>query len=127
MKDRAARGYDRIAVLPDFNLVLNAELGVNYQAQYQSDHTQTELFLYRLAENSSWALNGRVSVDEKFEFFPRIEDWLKYRFRFESNLRYALLNNLAFVVTVLDQYDTQPATKVANNDLQLRSSVTVKF
>jgi len=109
------------------NLVLNTELGVNYQAQYQSDNTQTELFLYRVAENSSWAVNGRVTVDEKFEFFPRIEDWLKYRFRFESNLRYALLGNLAFVVTVLDQYDTQPATKVSNNDLQLRSSVTVKF
>jgi len=109
------------------NLVLNAELGVNYQAQYLSDHTQTELFFYLIAENSSWALNGRVTVDEKFEYFPRIEDWLKYRFRFESNLRYALLGNLAFVVTVLDQYDTQPATKVSNNDLQLRSSVTVKF
>jgi hypothetical protein len=28
MKDRAARGYDRIAVLPDFNLVLNRRFHV---------------------------------------------------------------------------------------------------
>jgi len=109
------------------NFVLNTELGVNYQAQYQSDHTQTELFFYRLAENSAWAINGRFSVDEKFEFFPRVEDWGKYRFRFESNLRYALISNLSFLVTVLDQYDTQPATAVTKNDLQLRSSISLKF
>jgi hypothetical protein len=108
-------------------LVFNVEFGVNYQAQYNSDQTQTELFLYRIAENSTWAVNGHLSVDEKFEFFPRIEDWLKYRSRFESNLRLALLSNLSFVVTVLDQYDTQPAKGVANNDLQLRSSISVKF
>jgi hypothetical protein len=109
------------------NFVLNTECGINYQAQYQSDDTQTELFFFRLAENAAWAINGRFSVDEKFEFFPRVDEWEKYRFRFESNLRYALLGNLAFVVTVLDQYDTQPALNVMRNDLQLRSSVSLKF
>jgi len=66
-------------------------------------------------------------VDEKFEFFPRVDEWEKYRLRFESNLRYALLANLSFVVTVLDQYDTQPALTVTKNDLQLRSSISLKF
>jgi len=109
------------------NFVLNTELGANYQAQYQTDDTKTELFFLRVAENSAWTLNHRMSVDEKFEFFPRVDDWEKYRFRFESNLRYALLANLAFVVTVLDQYDKQPAVTVTKNDLQLRSSISVKF
>ena len=114
-------------VLKLTNFVFNTEAGVNYQAQYQSDDTKTELFFFRLAENSTWAVNGRFTVDEKFEFFPRVDEWEKYRFRFESNLRYALFNNLAFVVTVLDQYDTQPALNVAKNDLQLRSSISLKF
>src|ERR1051325_3861833 len=86
------------------NLVLKTEVGANYQAEYRSDDTKSELFYYRLAENSAWAINGRFSVDEKFEFFPRVEDLAKYRFRFESNLRCGLLSNLAFVVTVVDQY-----------------------
>ena len=107
--------------------MLNTEWGVNYQAQELSDHTKSELFFYRLAENSAWTLNGRFSVDEKFEFFPRVDDWVNYRFRFESNLRYALLSNLAFVVTAVDQYDTQPAQKVSRNDLQVRSSISLKF
>lgn len=109
------------------NLVLNTEFGANYQAQYQSDQTQSKLFFFRLAENSALTLNPRFSVDEKFEFFPRYDDWEKYRFRFETNLRYTLLGNLFFVVTVTDQYDTQPAQGVAKNDLQLRSSISLKF
>lgn len=109
------------------NFVLNTELGANYQAQYQTDDTKTELFFLRVAENSAWTVNSHFSVDEKFEFFPRVDEWEKYRFRFESNLRYALMANLAFVVTVLDQYDSQPAVTVTKNDLQLRSSISVKF
>ena len=109
------------------NFVLNTEVGINYQAQYQSDNTKTELFYYRLAEYSTWTINGRFSVDEKFEMFPRVDNWEKYRFRFESNLRYTLLSNLAFLITIVDQYDTQPAAGVAKNDLQLRSSISVKF
>jgi len=109
------------------NFVLNTEVGANYQAQYQSDNTKTELFYYRLAENSTWAVNGRFSVDEKFEYFPRVEEVAKYRFRFESNLRYTLVNNMFFVVTTVDQYDTQPAAGVGKNDLQFRSSISVKF
>ena len=109
------------------NFVLNTELGVNYQAQYQSDNTRTELFFFRLAENTAWTINGRFSVDEKFEFFPRVEEWTKYRFRLESNVRLALSSHLSLVGTVLDQYDTQPALGVQHNDLQLRSSLSVKF
>jgi putative salt-induced outer membrane protein YdiY len=109
------------------NFVLNAELGNNYQAQYNSDNTKSELFFYRLAENSTWTVNGHLSVDERVEFFPRVDLSESYRCRFESNFRYALVNHLAFVVTVMDQYDTQPAQGVAKNDLQLRSSISFKF
>ena len=50
-----------------------------------------------------------------------------YRFRFESNLRYALMNYLFFTLTVLDQYDTEPPAGVGPNDLQVRSTLGVKF
>ena len=114
-------------VLKLTNFVFNTELGVNYQAEDRSDNTHTELFFYRLAENATWALSRRISFDEKVEFFPRVEDFAKYRLRLEANARYALRNNLAFVVSVLDAYDTQPAIGVGHNDLQLRSSISLKF
>jgi len=109
------------------NLVVNPEFGVDYQAQDLADNTTTKLFFYRIAENMTWQLNSKLSMDEKFEFFPRVEQFDQYRFRFESNFRYHLMANLSLNLTVIDQYDTQPPDAVTRNDLQLRSSVGVKF
>jgi hypothetical protein len=109
------------------NFVLNTEFGINYQEQRFANDGITDLFFYRLAEIVNWQLNAKVTFDEKFEFFPRVEDIDLYRFRFETNLRYWLFTNLSLNLTVIDQYDTQPAPTVTRNDLQVRSSVGVKF
>jgi hypothetical protein len=109
------------------NFILNTELGSNYQVQQNTDNTKTELFFYRLGENLTWRPHPKFTLDEKFEFFPRVEDVSEYRFRFEGNLRYWLNGSLSLNVTVLDQYDTLPARTVTQNDLQIRSSIGVKF
>ena len=109
------------------NFVLNTEAGINYQLQERADDTRSEIFFYRFAEDITWKINARLSLDEKFEFFPRVQNWGQYRFRFESNIRYALVNKFAFIVTVLDQYDSAPPEGVPQNDLQVRSSIGVKF
>jgi hypothetical protein len=109
------------------NFVLNLESGANYQVEHRSDLTETESFYWRLAEDAIWRISPRISWDEKFEFFPKIERMEEYRFRLESNLRFAILNNLSLIFTALDQYDTDPAQGVPQNSLQLISSVGVKF
>ena len=135
-------GYDEIAktdlryeigpglgyhLLKTTNLVLNTESGVNYQARFFSDHRKDERFFLRLAQDLNWKISHRLSFDEKFEFFPRIEDFGQYRSRFESNLRFLLRENLSLNFTVVDIYDTQPARDVSKNDLQIRSSLGLKF
>lgn len=109
------------------NIVFNTEAGFNYQAQYLEDNLQKELLYLRLAEDATWKINHRLSVDEKFEYFPSTENFANYRLRFESNLRFAIVNNLSFILTVLDTYETQTAEGVPQNDLQIRSSIGVKF
>jgi putative salt-induced outer membrane protein YdiY len=110
------------------NFLFKTEAGINYQAQYFTDDTQSEMFFYRFAEEGLWKINHRLTFDEKFEFFPEVEDFTGgYRFRFESNLRYALVNYLFFTLTVMDQYDTEPPAGVGPNDLQVRSTLGVKF
>lgn len=110
------------------NFLFKGEAGINYQAQYFTDDTRSEMFFYRFAEEGVWRINQRLTFDEKFEFFPEVEDITGgYRFRFESNLRYALRNKLFFTLTVLDQYDTEPPAGVGPNDLQVRSTLGVKF
>ena len=140
--DAAGAGYDeirkidhRFAIGPGLgyhllkltNFVVNTEAGFNYQAEYRTDDTQTENFYLRLAEQVGWKINTRFSLDEKFEFFPQVENFSQYRFRLESSLKYHLNQNLFLSLTLLDQYDTSPAPGVPQNDLQIRSSIGVKF
>ena len=108
------------------NFVLNAEVGMNYQAQYFQNNGENERFYYLFAEDLNWRISKMLTFDEKFEFFPEV-NFNEFRFRFESNLRYWLLENLSFNLTVLDLYDTAAAPNVDKNDLQIRSSVGVKF
>ncbi len=109
------------------NLVLNTEAGFNYQAQFLTDDGSLESFYLRWAQDLTWQLHARVSLDEKFEIFSRFENWGQYRLRFEANLRFAVFSYFSLLLTVLDQYDTTLAAGVPQNDLQIRSSVGVKF
>ena len=108
------------------NLVLNTEIGMNYQVQRLQTGTRSERFYYRLAEDFSWKISKVLSFDEKFEILPQV-NLTDFRFRFESNLRYWLLENLSLNLTLIDTYDTQLAPNVGRNDLQIRSSVGIKF
>ncbi len=114
-------------LLKTTNLVLNTESGVNYQVRFFSDHRKDERFFLRMAQDLTWKISRRLSFDEKFEFFPRVEDFGQYRFRFESNLRYLLRENLSLNFTGVDIYETKPARNVSRNDLQIRSSLGLKF
>jgi len=109
------------------NYDLSLELGVNYYVEEREDRTNLERFYYRLAQILTWKVNSRINVDEKFEWFPQVEAPDQYRFRFESNVQYLLGANLNLVFTVLDQYETDTPDGVDNNDLQIRSSVGLKF
>jgi hypothetical protein len=138
----AGAGYDEIRLI-DFryeigpgigyhlitrtNFVLNVESGVNYQSEHRADNTRTERYYLRFAEDLTWKISSRLSLDEKLEFFPGLEDPGQFRIRFETNLRYWLRENLSLNLTVLDIYDTDPARGVNRNDLQIRSSVGLKF
>jgi putative salt-induced outer membrane protein len=109
------------------NFLFNTEAGINYQAQYLADDSKTELFFFRLAEDAMWKITDRLTLDEKFEYFPQVGDFGQYRLRFEANLRYAFAPNLFFTLTVLDQYDSHPASGIGPNDLQVKSTLGVKF
>ena len=107
--------------------VLNTEAGFDYRAELRAEDEDISRFYGRLGENSSWKINHRFSLDHRVEYLPSVESPSQFRLRGEANLRYWVLQNLSFNVTVLDSYDTAPARDVTPNDLQIRSSVGVKF
>jgi putative salt-induced outer membrane protein YdiY len=109
------------------NFVMNVELGGNYQADYYTDNTRSLNFYARLAENFTWKINQRMSLVEKFEYFPQINKLDHYRIRFESTFSEALIKNLSLNLSVIDLYDTRPAAGVTQNELQIHSSLGIKF
>lgn len=117
-------GYHLFALT---NFVANVESGANYQVQYRTVGEDTENFYYRLAEDLTWKLHPKITLTEKFEYFPRAGDLSEYRARFESRLSFQLLKNLSFNFSVIDLYDTQPAPNVSKNELQVRSTIGVTF
>jgi hypothetical protein len=115
------------------NFVMNVESGFNYQVQDRSVGEDKKDFYFRFAEDFTWKLpvklkNGSsVTLTEKFELFPKVENFSEYRARFESKLSFPLLKNLTFSFSVIDLYDTQPAPNVSENELQVRSTIGVTF
>ena len=117
-------GWHMLAVS---NFVFNAELGANYQAEDRADNTERRNFYYRLGQNLTWRPGKLLTLAQKMEYLPRVEDLEEYRFRFESTLSYALMLNLSLNLSVVNFYDTQPVPGVPPNDLQVRTSLGVKF
>lgn len=111
------------------NFVLNASFGVNYQEQFFSDEGTKDYFSLNAGESATWSINRHVSLNEKFDVYPRMSDLGKYRFRAESNVNVKLNDpgTIYLVFSVIDQYDSRPAEDVTRNDLQLISRIGMKF
>jgi hypothetical protein len=113
-------------VLQLTNLTANVEGGFNYQLQNNTDDTHMRDFFYRVAEDFIWKLSSRTSLSEKAEFFPRF-NFGEYRLRAEATLSYNVWRYVYWNLTARDSYDTTPAAKVEGNELEVHSSLGVKF
>jgi len=109
------------------NFVATVDVGLNYQEQFFSDGTTKEYFSPRLGEKVTWKISKRVELTEAFEFFPRSVSLDNYRLRFETTVAYLLNPHLTLNLRAVDLYDTQPAAGVTPNDLQIISTLGVRF
>jgi putative salt-induced outer membrane protein len=109
------------------NFVLRLEGGFHFQVQNFEGDRQDDTYYHRLAQDLKWNLGPQFTFDEKAEYLPEWDDFQVYKLRVEANLRYWLRSNLSLNFTVINLYDTVTAQRVGQNDLQLRSSVGLKF
>lgn len=109
------------------NFVFRVEGGFHYQVQDFPESREEKTYYQRLAQDMRWNIGTQFTFDEKVEYFPDLTDLHSYRLRMEANLRYWLASNLSLNFTVIDTYDTKTARGVGQNDLQIRSSIGVKF
>jgi len=117
------------------NLVVRVEAGFNYQVQNIHEipasgpayDREEKNFSQRLAQDIRWNIGSQFTFDEKAEYFPELTDFNSYRLRVEANLRYWLKGNMSLNFTIIDTFETKTSSGVGQNDLQLRSSIGVKF
>ncbi len=109
------------------NFVARVEAGFHYQVQNFEDKDEENSYSQRLAQDIRWNMGSQFTFDEKAEYFPELNDLDAFKVRVEANLRYWLRSNLSLNLTVIDTYDTRTAGGIGQNDLQVRSSIGVKF
>ncbi|MDX1951964.1 MAG: DUF481 domain-containing protein [Verrucomicrobiota bacterium] len=119
-------GYELIRST-NWNFVLKSELGATYQDQYRSDDTRQKTYSARIGKIFSWKVWDKLTADGRAEFFPNVESLSEYRLRMEGTLRYPFYKALSLNLIIIDLYDTTPPQGVSNNDLQIRSALSVKF
>jgi hypothetical protein len=106
---------------------LDLESGLDYQVQDRSIGDDTSSVYARMGDSITWKISPRVSFTKKLEYFFNLEDSERFRLRLDSNLRFQLIDNLSLNLSVVDFFDTDPAPTVDKNELQIRTSIGLKF
>jgi len=106
---------------------MNVEGGVDYQVQERTTGDEPKDIYIRAAEDIAWKFTSKLSLSKKFEFYLNANDPENFRFRLDATASYKLVDNLSLNLTLMDQYDTDPAPKVDQNELQVRSSIGFTF
>jgi putative salt-induced outer membrane protein YdiY len=119
-------GYELLN-LTNHAFVWKTEAGFSFQQEFLSDNTRQTTYSLRIAEIFAWRIFEKLTADAKIEFFPNVQEFGEYRLRLENNWRYPLTDRLSLDFVVIDLYDTLAPADVKRNDLQIRSTLGIKF
>ncbi len=115
-------------LLAQKNVVLDTELGFNYQyREGLSGAPNRDILQIRVGQQLTWQVLPRITLSEQAAILPFVEDPGEYQVRLEGNLGFGIVKHLSLNFTVQNLYDTMPAPGVPPNEFQFRSSLGVNF
>ncbi|MCW5559279.1 MAG: DUF481 domain-containing protein [Verrucomicrobiae bacterium] len=106
--------------------VLSLELGAQYQEFDYSTGTDLSTVAVRLGQNFTTSID-KLTLTQQLAFTPGIDDLSNYQINFGLTLSYPLFKPVTLNLNVTDQYLSQPAIGVNNNDLQITTTLGVTF
>jgi len=109
------------------NILFNTEAGLNYQIRKEQTGDHQDTLFYRFAQACKWIVNTRVSFEEKIDLITQYDNFENYKMRLEASAKYALGPRLSLNLAVINTYDTEPAPGVEPNNLQVLSTIGVRF
>lgn len=114
-------------VLKTDKMALNFSAGASYQYyKYQIEGGTGDMFI-DFGEDFAWEIIKDLKFVEKFTISPKAKDWNVFRFTLEAGLSWAFYKNMSFNFTAIDKYESHPAASVDKNDLQIVTSIGIKF
>jgi putative salt-induced outer membrane protein YdiY len=109
------------------NMALDASAGASFQSyHYAMEDARNDMYI-DFGENYTWEIVKDLNFVQKLTFSPQAEDWSVFRMVFEAGVSWAFYKNMTFNFTLIDKYDSHPAKNIDKNDLQLVSSIGLKF
>lgn len=109
--------------------VLDVESGLDYETQYRRNNDDLRSFFLRLAQDWTWSIRRNLKLTENFAFYPNLEpvDIGQYRIDFASTLSYGFWQNLTLDLTTDERYNTEVASGVNRNELEVRLMLGTTF
>lgn len=108
-------------------MVVNAELGAQYQRFNYTRQPDRSVWSARVGENLVWKPSDKLAVTQRMQFLPNVSDPEDFRVRFELIASYPLFKKITVSLNLIDEYESRPAHGVDNNDLQVTTNINIVF
>jgi hypothetical protein len=108
-------------------LIVNVELGGQYQRFDYAQQEDRSIWSGRISENLVWKPSDKFNVTQKLQFMPNVSDPSDYRVRFDLIASYPLFKRITMSLNAINEYESLPPRGVDNNDLQITTNVNITF
>ncbi|HRI16862.1 MAG TPA: DUF481 domain-containing protein, partial [Verrucomicrobiota bacterium] len=108
-------------------LVVAAEVGAQYQAYDYDTAPDKKNVAARFGQNLTTQLGDKITLTQRFGFTPGLDDLSDYQIRFGLTLSCPLFKPLTLNLNIANEYDSQPAPGITNNDLQVSTTIGIIF
>ncbi len=107
-----------------FKAMIEASLGYEY-SNFYSQKNSGELIAVGRAF-FEYSITKTATLMEDISFYPNLDD-LDFRLRSETKLSLAIVDGLSIVLSLVDEFNSEPATDKARNDAMLITSLEWSF
>jgi hypothetical protein len=108
-------------------LIVNVELGGQYQRFDYSQQGDRSIWSARISENLIWKPSDKLALTQKMQYMPNVSDLSDYRVRFDLIASYPLFKRITMSLNAVNEYESLPPRGVDNNDLQITTNVNITF
>ncbi len=104
------------------------EVGAGYEyIEYNNETENSETGKITPRLYAEWNIVSDVRLSEELASYHSIDDLNEYRLISTSTLTNPITENLSFKISLINEYENEPAEGARNNDLCLQSSLAYKF